>query len=237
MNKQIIILIFILNIGGFTVEAKAFDWITIDKPGATATYIDDIDGNRMVGHYEDESGSHGFLYDGTNWTILDMPGARSTILFGISWDNIVGNYIDSTWYPHGFLYKNGDWISPFLYAYDIDGSNIVGGNKVYNLDTETSNTFNYPGSYETEIRCISGNNLVGWYMPSSIRGPYTFLYDGETWTTLFYLEMDAYPNGIDGSNIVGFSMGHGFLYNIDTKNLSNLDMPVDLTPKNCASCN
>jgi hypothetical protein len=82
-----------------------------------------------------------------------------------------------------------------------------------------------PGTIATEIRCISGNNLVGWYVPNYVSGPYTFLYDGINWSTLFTVGNDIAPNGIDGSNLVGSVGGSGFLYNLNSQSWTILDMP------------
>ncbi len=51
---------------GFVPQHNFYHYGTIlaflDKPGATATYFQDISGSQIVGWYEDVLGSHGFLY-------------------------------------------------------------------------------------------------------------------------------------------------------------------------------
>jgi hypothetical protein len=82
-----VILFFVLN------YALAGSYITLDKPGASQTYAHGINGNNIVGWYQDAPGNyHGFLYDGTDWTTLDMPGSTNTKLLDLDGSNIVGIY-------------------------------------------------------------------------------------------------------------------------------------------------
>jgi hypothetical protein len=41
-------------------------WTTLDMSGAYGTYANGIDGSNIVGWYQDASGSHGFLYNGSS---------------------------------------------------------------------------------------------------------------------------------------------------------------------------
>jgi hypothetical protein len=70
--------------------ANAGKWTTIDAPRATRTYIYGISGGNIVGRYDDDSGDHIFLYNGSSWTTLDiLPTAGHIFPTGISGNNIV----------------------------------------------------------------------------------------------------------------------------------------------------
>ena len=45
-----------------------------------------------MGGYEDSSGTHGYVYDGSTYATLDVPGGSSTEAIGIDDGNIVGFY-------------------------------------------------------------------------------------------------------------------------------------------------
>jgi hypothetical protein len=114
------------------------NWASLDYPGATETSAASIDGNNVVGYYDDASdnshGFHGFFYDGATWTTLDYPGATSTVVRGIDGNNVVGFYEDSSGDEHGFLYDgttwttlgNCPWAVRYVRPWGIDGHNIVG---------------------------------------------------------------------------------------------------------------
>ncbi|MHC5076620.1 MAG: PEP-CTERM sorting domain-containing protein, partial [Planctomycetota bacterium] len=90
---------------------------------------------------------------------------------------------------HGFLY---------------DGSNF--------------STLDYPGSDETYLAGIDGENIVGRYRDMDYDN-HGFIYNGGVFSILDYPDAyDTYTLGIDGDNIVGHykdsSGEHGFLYTI-----------------------
>ena len=86
---------------GFVYDGSS--WTALNYPGATSTWILSIDGDNMVGSYEDSSGdTHGLLYDGSNWTTLDYPGMSYTDVYHIDGNNMVGLYEDSSGDWHGF---------------------------------------------------------------------------------------------------------------------------------------
>ncbi|MGD1042611.1 MAG: PEP-CTERM sorting domain-containing protein [Sedimentisphaerales bacterium] len=203
----------------YSSYAKSETWTTVDYPGATKTIPYGINGNNIVGCYSDgSSNNHGFLYDGTNWTTLDYPGATSTSPYGISGNNIIGSYSSSDGYGHGFIYDGTNWTTILIIPRGIDGSNIVGGNQLYNITTQILTAINYPGATSTGLTGISGNNIVGSYQDSQYF-PHSFLYDGSNWTTLSW--SCPIPQGIDGSNVVGSFV----LYNITTQSHTTLKYP------------
>ena len=83
---------------GFLYNADSGKWTTIDPPGnANTYYAHGIDGDNIVGVYNNGTADRGFLYNYYNekWTNLDYPlGGTIFDVNGISGNNIVGNYLD-----------------------------------------------------------------------------------------------------------------------------------------------
>ena len=234
-----------------TTASFESSWTTLDFPGASYTWPQGIDGNNIVGTYQDTA-YHGFFYNRETkiWTTIDMPGAIGTLAYGIDGNNIVGFYpnisqenIAST---RGFLYDKEmeiwttvDIDTPearHIYPSGISGNNIVGGytdvsqevghNFIYDLETKIWTTLEAPGAIRTALQGIDGNNSVGSYQNDS--GWHGFLYDLETktWTTI---DMPGgirpAPSGIDGNNIVGYFNRGGFLYDCETKTWAIFEAP------------
>ena len=122
-----------------------------------------IDGYNMVGtianlNVWDENGylAPGYVYDirtdcndPNNWSFVEYPDANFyyTEAHGISGRNIVGGYVPRN-VPDGTLHVRG-----FL----------------YNCDSDTYISLDYPGSSLTEVDGIDGNNIVapfGWNDPN-----------------------------------------------------------------------
>ncbi len=146
-------------------------YTTLDVPGATSTYVRDIDGSNIVGFYtnSDGLGYHGFSYDGTTYTTIEVPGANETYAYGSDGGNIVGSYEDGSYNDHGFSY-----------------------------DGTTYTTLDGPGAISTYANGIDGGNIVGWYNDAG--GVHGFIYDGSTYTTLDVPTADrTYARGLDGS--------------------------------------
>jgi hypothetical protein len=80
-------------------------FVTIDVPGATGTHVQGISGNNIVGYYQNATGQHGFLYNGSTYTTLDDPNASpgETFAYGVSGSTVVGYYFDGTG-VHGFVF-------------------------------------------------------------------------------------------------------------------------------------
>jgi hypothetical protein len=162
------------------------------------------------------------------WTTLNYPGANGeTYITGVSGSNLVGYYgvtVPVGWGEfhtdyYGFLYNGMNWTTLPMVANGIDGSNIVGGNTVYNINTQSSTILNVPGyTYD-----IYGSKFVGTYGDAS-NNQHGFVYDGTTWNTLDPPSASwTQLVGIDGSNIVGTSDVGSFLY--DGANWTTLNMP------------
>jgi len=90
---------------GFLYNLTTNIWTSLDMPVGGSTRILGINGNNLVGQYQNYN-LHGFLYDGINWTTLDMPEANghSTLISDIDDNKIVGYYYDSSGNVHGFVY-------------------------------------------------------------------------------------------------------------------------------------
>jgi T5SS/PEP-CTERM-associated repeat protein/autotransporter-associated beta strand protein/predicted outer membrane repeat protein len=129
-------------------------------PGANYTWINSSwnngSNNKAVGSYGDNTGSHGFIYDGSTFTTVDYPQSYNTQITGYSGNKYWGSF--SGYSGSGvFLYENG----------------VV-------------NTINVPGgySYSTWISDVSGSNVIGSYWNGSEQK--AFVYNGSTFATISY---------------------------------------------------
>jgi hypothetical protein len=212
----------LLYAGGLT---RATTWTTLDYPGASATYITEISGSKIVGY----ANGHGIIYDMTlhSWATLDVHGAQSTEIDAIDGSNYAGKYHDASG-DHGFLYDGTNWTTfkvpgDRLHIGGISGTTItvdyrtiLSGHPSFLYDGTTWTQIVSPaGSSISNINGIDGNRIVGYGDFSGWQG---FLYDGATWTMLNVLNMGGtVPMDIDGTNIVGFYNDpsynyYGFLY-------------------------
>ena len=109
-------------------RAASYDFTAFDVPGASSTRVSGIN-NRgdIVGQYQDQSGSHGFLFDGETLTAIDVPEALGTVASAINnRAHVVGSFTDSNFRVHGFLYRRGRFTvidAPFPDA----GDTLLGG--------------------------------------------------------------------------------------------------------------
>ncbi len=93
---------------GFLYDGNSYS--TILPPGGLLSSALDIQGNRIVGYFDDAKGSYGFLYDGVSYTTLNHPSAvKGTIAAGVDGNNIVGWYLDAKNRPHGFLFDGSNY--------------------------------------------------------------------------------------------------------------------------------
>ena len=82
-----------------SVQSQIIAITTIDNPLAGGgTYVTGIDGSNIVGYYttvnqyQQLTGNHGFIYNGSTFTTIDNPFSRWTYPTGITEANIVGYY-------------------------------------------------------------------------------------------------------------------------------------------------
>jgi hypothetical protein len=150
---------------GFLFDGTNFT--AINYPGAYATSVTGISGRSVVGWYKNAANSNncGFLYDGTSYTTLNYPGYYGGTLTGISGTKIVG-YLGRSDSGQGFVYDTTtqSWAFLPIIPMGIDGSNVVGGNTLYNITTQSSTALSFPGADSTHVCGISGNNIVGYYL-------------------------------------------------------------------------
>src|SRR3990172_8026817 len=152
--------IAVAGIAGYA-RARDYRYTTIDYPGATYTYAEEInDFGQIVGSYTGGDGVwHGFTLSGGVYTSFDHPDATGdgTAVYGVnSVGQIVGCYkhADGTW--RGFL---------------RDGVNY-------------SELVRYEGSPDTTAVAINDvGQVVGYFLDDDyvIHG---FLFDGTNYTTL-----------------------------------------------------
>jgi hypothetical protein len=159
-------------------------------PNSTVTRAWGIDGNNIVGEYDDATGSHGFQYDAftQSWTTINSPFTLA-MPRDISGVRIVGSYHGANNSSHGFLFDGASWM-----------------------------TFDDPlQAVDGEALGISGSNVVGWYdNPHGL--DHGYFYDGTTFTTLDYPSAtgNTIAFGVSGNRVVGVYSnaqggGHGFL--------------------------
>ena len=99
----------------------------------------------IVGDYDDDSGQHGYLYNGINFYTIDYPEAFATCAWEITNSGLnVGHYDDGA--IHGFIYDGKTYIS-------ID----------------------YPSATETRIIGANNDvHIVGDYVDFNLTGRYGF---------------------------------------------------------------
>lgn len=224
----------------------------IDMPNSSATSVQGIDGNTLVGWNIGSTGQfQGFVSSGSINTIMSGPSdAVSTFAYGISGINIVGDSITSSNLSIAFIFNGTTYTilnNPAgiqTEVYGIDGSNIVGSYVDANKDrhgflyngTEYI-TIDNPSGYITVLESISGFNAVGYYL-DSLHLSHSFIYNISTLTFTQLnppfqsdnpnYSVESFATAISGNNIVGIyrqhSGGeHGFIY--DGTDYSTIDFP------------
>jgi hypothetical protein len=210
--------LFLLSV---ITSVNAITYTALDYPGSDATWLKAVDGSNIVGWCHISGADiYYFLYNGTTWGLLNLPTGAGEIT-GLSGGNIVGRYSNV---HDSFLYN---WIDqttvnfPDTAISGIDGSKIFGSANghgyIYNIDNQTSTTFDFPGAVGTSIIDIDGDNIVGQYW-DAINNYYNFFYDG---TTYISLNLPGYIVGISGNKIV---INSG-VYDLDTQILTTLAFP------------
>jgi hypothetical protein len=180
---------------GFLYNTVTHTYTTLDDPSVdhttgydAGTVATGIDGNYVVGYYENLDGHHGGGYNGFVfniatgiYTTLDLPGyAGYTILNGISGDNIFGFQNQTAGAGFEYSLTSGSF-SDIQDPLGVKGTQPVGG---------------------------SGGDVVGTYTDSN--GDYNgFLFDGASYSTID--DPASNPsyggtaiNGISDGDLVGF---------------------------------
>ena len=185
------LLLVAYGLGSPRVEAQQF--ITVNFPGATSTYIDGVDhtnSTSFVGTYTDASNvTHGFLLSGGNYTTIDVSGSVATVpQYVNTLGQVVGFYTDANNVTHGFLFSGG-------------------------LPT----TIDFPGGTSTDLTNITDSGeIAGAYIDQNKIG-HIFLLNGNGFTVI---NIPGIPNTGGGAafNNLGHiagdnaSTGDGFLF-------------------------
>jgi len=165
-------------LGASRADAQAYNFTTLDYPGASRTYAYGISGSDIVGYWTDSSNyEHGFLHSGTDyntgWSTIDNPNALSQVLhgegtnlYGITGNLAVGVYNASGDTFHGFLYNTT------TAAFTTIDYNAATGTTSGDKPTPLRN---HGGTYTDGI---FGNTVVGTYEDNNGFGmSHSFLYD------------------------------------------------------------
>lgn len=133
--------------------------------GSNVTVPIDIDGNNVVGYYQD-SGSlilRGFLYNGTTYTDIFFPSGTSTSPSEIDGNNIVGTYVSGSSQSRGFLFNGSLYKDIFPpNATSLQGIGGIKGNNVVGTYSNGSQLlgFLYNGSSYSDI-LVPGSTSTG----------------------------------------------------------------------------
>ena len=156
---------------GFLYDGTSYS--SLNFPGASNTYLTDIDGRNIIG----DADGHGLIYnlDSQQWTMLDYSGANGTHLKAIDGSNMAGYFRDSENINHHFVYDGSNWTLLDLPGFitGISGDNIVGryldasGVHGYLYNGTSWITLDFPGANNTEVWGIDGDKIVGQYSDST----------------------------------------------------------------------
>jgi probable HAF family extracellular repeat protein len=137
-------------------RASSYSYTTLDEQSGDSTYATGINStDQIVGLYTNDTGNHGFLYNGSTYTNLDDPVGSGTEALGINdRGQIVGFYNNGV--AHGFVYEGGTYTS-------LNDPVATNGTVAYGIN--------------------DSGQVVGIYYSSggAVQG---FLYNGSTYATL-----------------------------------------------------
>jgi probable HAF family extracellular repeat protein len=104
MARWNILPFFVLGLMPGLSRAGSVSYTTLDVSGATLTNAYGINNSgQIVGSFNDSSGSHGFLKNGSTYTPFDYPGATSTTAYGINDSGQIVGTAAISGVLHGFL--------------------------------------------------------------------------------------------------------------------------------------
>src|SRR6266516_3808669 len=121
-----------LALGFSGIAGAAFDFTTIDVPGAALTVVTGINAfGRLSGTYHAATDpiniDHAFFWNNGAVTTLDPPGAIASQAGHINGhDDVVGNYSDSNSQGHGFIWTKGAFTT--VDFPDATGTVVIGIN-------------------------------------------------------------------------------------------------------------
>ena len=150
------------------------------SPNSTWIEWSDAANNKATGSYNDNTGTHGFIYDGTGFTTIDYPGAYFTTIGGYFgnkyWGRFSGN--NGTGF---FIYENGQFTTitiPVGNLYsgtisDIYGNIVVGSywtgsqTKAFVFNGTNLSTISYPSADSTYLNKVGSKWVTGTYWDNS----------------------------------------------------------------------
>jgi uncharacterized membrane protein len=157
-------------------KSSGLTFIPIEYPGASATRAMGINvQGTIVGSFDDDVATHGFLLRGGRFTTIDVPGSSYTQPKSINArEEIVGYYFDADLNLRGFYWHNGQFrlidipFSIETRAEGINDSGVISGE--YNDVEENEHgflmregkfeTFDVPNAETTDIWTIAND---GWF--------------------------------------------------------------------------
>jgi hypothetical protein len=215
-------------------KTKAYQFRSVDYPGASGSTAHDSNGHIIVGEFSDSSTTYAraFYLKGTTYYTVNIPGAVESFFLGINTPGqMVGSYYDSS--EHGFVY-DGKSISTFdvpgsygtTDATDISDSGVIVGdyldNNIHQHGFEDKDgvftTLDFPGANRTfAVGINSGGEIVGAYIDTA--GEHGFLLSNGVYSAVdFPLSIDTAAFGINdegditGTFIDASLLTHGFTY-------------------------
>ncbi|MCX7088536.1 MAG: hypothetical protein NTV00_10845 [Methylococcales bacterium] len=225
-----------------------YNFATLSHPKATAgTFPSGLNDNKQVaGYYIDTTGTHGFIYDGSDYSTIDSPNATETYLTGINNSGQISGYFFDGSNNHAFVYINNNFIPlniPNSRATGIANNGLVVGS--FN-DTSGPHGFvynggvykviNFPNSLTTLTGINSNEQIIGSFTEVNIvNGSYylgnqgNFYYDGIYHAGINYPNADSSIvstlTGInDRGEIIGKSNAINFIYS--GSNYIAIDLPA-----------
>jgi probable HAF family extracellular repeat protein len=186
-----------------------FHFATLDVPGAQASRAMGINAQgTIVGSFDDDNGTHAFVFDGRTFTTIDVPGSPFTQAKCInSRGEIVGYYSDSDGNLHGFGWFRGKFrfidVSNSIETRSegITDAGLISGEYVdqdgnehgYLLRGEIFQTIDVPNTFSTDVWMVSNDGwLTGDYSSATTVLAYVRTDQG------VYLTLD-YPGAVADS--------------------------------------
>ena len=213
--------------------ASAQTYISVDYPGAVATYLNggpNLQGD-SVGSWQDATGTwHGFvLTNRSKFISFDPPGSISTYPSWITLQGyITGAYYDGNFILHGFILRNGKYTTvdyPGAAGTSLGGMNLLGesvGN--YCVDTDCTVTHSFKRSWKGEFTAFDPPNasessaltindfgdIVGGYWtayPEANAAEHGYLLSRGKFTTIDFPADGAYGSFCGANNFQGDVVG------------------------------
>jgi hypothetical protein len=211
-------------------------FVTVTVPGALDTFPQDITENgRIVGYFDDSTGTHGFVDNKGAFTTINDPAATNgTFATGINDPGqVVGYFLDANKHAHGFIAggSSGDGND------DNQGGNSkkAGATSFTTIDSTTVSGLS--GATDVFVEGVGENGrIVGYYLDAAnhahgfvdVKGAITKI-DSTTIAGLSSAT-DVFAQGInDEGQITGYYVNatgtHGFVTNpgIGDRNIAVMD--------------